>query len=148
MSHDEFHPAVRIGRRPFYPWLTAFAASCMVGALATDIAYWATANVIWTDFSDWLLIAGVIVGLLSIVVALIEALARRAPRRRPAWPFWLGGIVALVLGFFDMLVHTRDAWTSVVPWGLTLSAATVLVLIVAAFMARAAAGPAVTEVTA
>jgi len=146
MSRDEFHPAVRVGRRPFYPWLTAFAASCIVGVLATDIAYWATANVIWTNFSDWLLIAGVLAGLLSIVIALIETLVRRAPRLRPIWPFWLGGILALILAFFDLLVHTRDAWTSVVPWGLALSAAAVIVVIVVAWMARAAAGPAVTEI--
>jgi uncharacterized membrane protein len=31
-------------------------------------------------------------------------------------------------------VHTRDAWTSVVPWGLTLSAATVIVLLFTTFI--------------
>ncbi len=33
-----------------------------------------------------------------------------------------------MLAFFNVLVHTRDAWTSVVPWGLTLSVITVLIL--------------------
>ena len=42
--------------------------------------------------------------------------------------------MALILATFDMLVHTRDAWTSVVPWGLVLSAAIVLVLILTGWM--------------
>jgi len=38
----------------------------------------------------------------------------------------------LVLAFFNNLVHSRDAWTSVVPTGLILSALTVAVMIVTA----------------
>jgi uncharacterized membrane protein len=34
----------------------------------------------------------------------------------------------LVLAFFNVLIHTRDAWTSVVPTGLILSIVTVLIL--------------------
>jgi len=35
----------------------------------------------------------------------------------------------MILATFNMLIHTRDAWTSVVPWGVTLSAITVVALI-------------------
>ena len=55
--------------------------------------------------------------------------------------------MVLILATFNMLVHTRDAWTSVVPWGLVLSAAIVLVLILTGWMTREtydAAGTAVT----
>jgi uncharacterized membrane protein len=47
----------------------------------------------------------------------------------PAWPHVIGNAVALVLATLNMLVHTHDAWTSVVPWGLTLSALVVLILL-------------------
>jgi uncharacterized membrane protein len=40
----------------------------------------------------------------------------------------LGYLVVLVLAFFNMLIHTRDAWTSVVPTGIVLSLITVLLL--------------------
>jgi uncharacterized membrane protein len=33
-----------------------------------------------------------------------------------------------------MFVHTRDAWTSVVPWGLVLSAIVVLILLVTGWL--------------
>jgi uncharacterized membrane protein len=117
-------------RRPFYPALVAFAAACFFGTLATDIAYWRTANVVWADFSDWLVTAGVIAGYAALAVALVEVLALRTPRLyRQLWPFALGMIAALILGTLNMLVHTRDAWTSVVPWGLALSTMVVVAII-------------------
>jgi uncharacterized membrane protein len=40
----------------------------------------------------------------------------------------LGNLLVLVLALFDTLVHTRDAWTSVVPAGLITSLIVVLIL--------------------
>jgi uncharacterized membrane protein len=116
--------------------------------LATDIAYWWTADMMWADFSDWLLTVGVIVGYVTIVVALIEALAIRSRLRGWTWRYAIGNVVALILATFNMLVHTRDAWTSVVPWGLVLSAAIVLVLILTGWMTRETYDAAGTEATA
>jgi uncharacterized membrane protein len=116
--------------------LVAFAASCFVGLLATDLAYWRTADVFWSDVSTWLVTAGVVVGWAAIVVALIEALARRRLHIRPTWPWMVGIVVALVLATLNMLVHTHDAWTSVVPWGAALSAIVVLVLFVTRLTTR------------
>ena len=52
-------------------------------------------------------------------------------RYAPPATFAVAALVAWVVAVFNMLVHTHDAWTSVVPWGVTLSAVTVLVLAVA-----------------
>lgn len=103
----------------------------------------------WADFSDWLLTVGVIVGYVTVVVALIETFAIHSPRRGGAtWRYAIGNVVALILATFDMLVHTRDAWTSVVPWGLVLSATIVLVLILTGWITRETYDAAGTEVTA
>lgn len=118
--------------------LVAFAASCFVGLLATDLAYWRTADMFWSDVSAWLVTVGVVVGWVAIVVAVIEAFARRRLYARPTWPFLIGNIVALILATIDVLVHTRDAWQSVVPWGIALSAAIVLVLLVTRMATREA----------
>ena len=40
----------------------------------------------------------------------------------------------MILATLNMLVHTHDAWTSVVPWGLVLSAAVVLILLFTGWM--------------
>ena len=40
----------------------------------------------------------------------------------------IGNVILLVLATFDVLVHARDAWTSVVPTGIILSAIIVLIM--------------------
>ncbi|SRR5579871_6760158 len=149
MARNGFLFTARVGRRPFYPLLVAFAVSCFLGGLATDIAYWRTADVVWADFSDWLVTAGVAIGYLSIVVALIEVIVLRTGRlRRPSWPYAITMVVALILATFNMLVHTRDAWTAVVPWGVTLSAAVVIVALGGGCITRETYEPATEKVTA
>jgi len=148
MAVDSFRTSAGIGRRPFYPLHMALAASCFLGTLASDIAYWHTADVLWANFSDWLVTVGVIVGYVTVVIALIELFAIRSPlRRRPTWLYAAGAIVALILATFNMLVHTRDAWTSVIPWGLGLSAAVVLILLVTGWVERQTSYSADTEET-
>lgn len=83
----------------------------------------------WADFSAWLLTVGVIIGVLAAIAWLIDFIGNRRIRSQAsAWPPLLGYLVVLVLAFFNMLIHTRDAWTSVVPVGIVLSLITVLVL--------------------
>ncbi|MGY4314935.1 putative membrane protein [Bradyrhizobium sp. JR3.5] len=41
----------------------------------------------------------------------------------------LGNVVVMLLALCNALIHSRDAWTSVVPTGLVLSALTVLVML-------------------
>ena len=100
-----------------------------VGAFLTDIAYWLTAEVMWADFSAWLLSAGLIVGVFAGIAGLVDFLGNRGIRSQPpAWPHMLGNLVVLVLAFFNTLIPSRDAWTSVVPTGIILSLVTVLIL--------------------
>jgi uncharacterized membrane protein len=102
---------------------------CFIGALFTDIAYYATAEMMWADFSAWLLVVGVIMGVLAAIAGLIDFLGNRLIRAQaPAWPHLIGNLLVLVLGFFNALIHTMDAWTSVAPVGLVLSVITVLIL--------------------
>jgi uncharacterized membrane protein len=119
----------KIANHPIHPMLVPFPIVCFVGALATDIAYSMTQQMMWADFSAWLLLAGLIMGVLAAVAGLIDFLGNRLIRTQtPAWPHMLGNALVLVLAFFNVLVHTRDAWTSVFPTGLILSLVVVLIL--------------------
>lgn len=119
----------RIATHPIHPMLVPVPIVCFIGALITDIMYAVTAEMMWADFSAWLLIVGLIIGVLAAIAGLIDFLSNRLIRAQmPAWPHMLGNIAVLVLAFFNVLVHTRDAWTSVVPTGLILSIITVLIL--------------------
>lgn len=118
--------------------LISFPIACFCGALATDIAYASTADMLWADFSAWLLATGSILGVIAAAIGIIDFLVNR--RGRPAGPVWLvalGGLVVLVLALFDNLVHSRDAWTSVVPVGVALSAVTVVVMLITAWFGAA-----------
>ena len=115
--------------------LVPFPIICFTGALLTDVAYWLTAEMMWADFSAWLLVVGLIMGVLAAVAGLIDFLGNRLIRAQsPAWPHLLGNLLALVIAFFNMLVHSRDAWTSVVPTGLVLSLITVLIVAITGWL--------------
>lgn len=127
--NEDMGPTAQIARHPIHPMLVPFPIVCFVGALITDVAYYATANMIWADFSAWLVTVGLIMGLLAAIAGLIDFLSNRLIRSQaPAWPHMLGNVLVLVLATFNVLVHSRDAWTSVVPTGLILSAIVVLIL--------------------
>ena len=127
--NDNLRSTAQIAGHPIHPMLVPFPIVCFVGTLVTDIAYWRTAQMMWADFSAWLLTVGMIMGVLAAIAGLIDFLGNRLIRtQRPAWPHMIGNIVVLLLALLNALVHTRDAWTSVVPIGLILSAVVVLIL--------------------
>jgi uncharacterized membrane protein len=126
---ENLQPTAQIARHPIHVMLVPVPITCFVGALVTDIAYWLTAEMMWADFSAWLLLVGLIFGVLAGIAGLVDFFGNRRIRSQsPAWPHMLGNIAVLVLAFFNLLIHTRDAWTSVVPTGIILSLVTVLIL--------------------
>ena len=89
----------------------------------------------WANFSAWLITVGVLVGWLAAIAGLIDFRGNRFIRAQPpAWPHFIGNAIALTIATVNMLVHSRDAWTSVVPAGLILSAVTVVLLLFTGWM--------------
>jgi uncharacterized membrane protein len=129
-DHLSVRSTAQIAGHPIHPMLVPFPIACFLGALITDVAYWRSAQMMWADFSAWLLAIGLVMGGLAAVAGLIDFLGNRLIRTQaPAWPHMLGNIVVLLLALLNSFVHTRDAWTSVVPLGMTLSSITVLVML-------------------
>lgn len=121
----------KIAGHPIHPMLVPFPIVCFVGALVTDIAYWRTADMMWTNFSAWLLTAGLAMSILAAIAGLTDFLGdRRIRRLGTAWIHGLGNALAVALAIVDDLVHSHDAYTSVVPTGLVLSALVVVILLV------------------
>ncbi|WP_283193850.1 DUF2231 domain-containing protein [Rhizobium sp. AN80A] len=138
MTYTVSAPALRAFKSPFRSIPLHFAAACLIGALLTDIAYWRTMQMMWTNFSAWLLLAGAVLGAVGLLAGLIDA-ARGllALRTAAGWLYGVGNLIVFGLAIFNSFVHSRDAWTSVMPLGLALSVVTVLlVLIVSVLGAR------------
>jgi uncharacterized membrane protein len=122
---------VTLGGRPLHAMLVPIPIACFVGTLITDIVYWRTAAMMWADISAWLLLVGLIVSLFAAVVGMIDFVGdARIRELRAARIHVVGNVTALILSIFNCLIHTRDAYTSVVPSGLILSAIVVLILLV------------------
>jgi len=119
-----------VAKRPLHKTPMAVANACFIGTLLTDVTYWRSAEMMWADFSAWLLFAGMVVGVLAVLAALVDLFTGRlSAASRPVWPYFFGSLAALAMSLLNALVHSRDAWTSVVPTGLSLSAAAVIVLL-------------------
>jgi uncharacterized membrane protein len=128
-NEPTLRPTAQIAKHPIHPMLVPIPIVCFIGALVTDICYAVTAEMMYADFSAWFLLVGIVFGVLAAIAGLIDFLGNRLIRRTsPAWPHLIGNLIVLVLAFFNNLVHTRDAWTSVMPTGLILSIVTVLIL--------------------
>ena len=114
---------------PLHAYLTPFPLVCFAGALVTDITYSRTSAMQWANFSAWLLAIGLAFAVLAAIAGVIGHVLSRRTRHAFGWVHGVGYLLVLVLALFDNLVHARDAWTSVVPTGLMLSAATVVVML-------------------
>ena len=104
------------------------AVAPFAGAAASDFAYRASANLLWLNFSSWLLLAGLAAGAAALAARLV------AGGRLPAILL----AAALAVGTVNFLFHLRDGWTAVVPEGLILSIAGALLMIAAAWAGRRA----------
>ncbi len=130
-----------LGGRPLYPRLVPVPYAFFTAALVTDLAYWRSDDVKWETFSVWLITAGLLVVAVVAVAGLIDlARRRRTHPLAPPWPHVLGDTLAALLSIVNVLVHSRDGYTAVVPTGVTLSALVVLILVVTRLHRPAADG--------
>ncbi|WP_211248102.1 DUF2231 domain-containing protein [Sphingomonas astaxanthinifaciens] len=114
--------------------LVPFPIVCWIGALVTDITYSRSANIMWANFSSWLLLVGLVMGGFAALAGIIDYLGDRRVRSGAAKLHGLINITVFVIQIFNSFVHARDGWTSVVPTGLTLSAIAVLLLAVSGWL--------------
>jgi uncharacterized membrane protein len=114
--------------RLLHPPLIAAGATLLIGALVTDIYYSQTADMQWANFSVWLITAGLVLALLAGLALLLDFALGHAGR--VSWVHLLALAGAALLSLLNAFVHSRDAWTSVVPQGLELSLVVAICLVI------------------
>jgi uncharacterized membrane protein len=119
-------PAAPASARTIHQVLTPFPVAYFAAALATDLAYWRTAEVMWERFSIWLIAGGLV---MSALVALAAVSDLAFGKQRPASLRALGYTAGVLVSLLNVFVHSRDGYTAVVPIGLTLSVVAVAILL-------------------
>ena len=125
--------STRTRRRPLllHPPFVSAAAALLIAAFVTDLFYYQTSTMQWANFSVWLITGGLVLALVSAIVLLIDFLLGHTGRIHRIE--FSGLVIVAVLSIFNAFIHSRDAWTSVVPQGITLSAICAILLIVMSF---------------
>ncbi|WP_426611190.1 DUF2231 domain-containing protein [Bradyrhizobium sp. McL0616] len=117
-------------RSLLHPSFIGAGATLLIAGLATDIMYWDTSNWQWANSSSWLIAAGLVLALFATMALIIDLLTGRAGRIN--WISFLLVAAAALLSLLNVFIHSRDAWTSVVPQGISLSVIVTILLLMAA----------------
>jgi len=112
---------------PLHPGFVASGGTLLMAAFVTDLLYWRALEVQWENFSIWLITAGLIIAALAGLALLLDYISRRI--QTISWWRFSGLAAAAILSLLNAFVHSRDAFTAVVPQGLELSAIVTMLLI-------------------
>jgi uncharacterized membrane protein len=115
--------------RPLHPRLVGSGAVLLIAAMATDVIYADTLLFQWENFSIWLLTIGLVLAA-GAGLALLLDIAQHRIKGIDWVRFWAFAVAAL-LSLLNALVHSRDAYTAVVPDGLALSLLVSAILMIA-----------------
>lgn len=115
---------------PIHPMLIPFPIVFFVSTLACDLAYLTNSNPEWTLVTQWLLGAGVIMGLLAAVFGIIDLLGERRIRALAAvWWHATGNVLAVLISIYNFYIRYTGGEAAVRPTGLVLSIIVVVILL-------------------
>ena len=117
--HATVSPPYRIAPGTLHTILLAGTVPLFLGALLSDIAYFKSYQIQWSNFASWLIAGGLLFCGLALLFALINLVRARDKKGQPLVYFLLL-LATFVLGLINAFQHAKDAW-AVMPSGLVLS---------------------------
>ncbi|GFM80221.1 membrane protein [Pseudomonas cichorii] len=123
------NPVYRSTPSPLHAILLAGTVPLFLGALLSDIAYFKTFQIQWSNFASWLIAGGLFFCGLALLFALANLIRAEQKAGRPVLYFLLL-LLTWVLGLVNAFEHAKDAW-AVMPTGLILSVIVTLLAFVA-----------------
>lgn len=124
-----------IAKHPIHPMLIPIPITSLLGALATDIAFWWTDDAFWARAALWLTGIGVLSGLVAAIPGLIDFVTiRRVREHSIAWGHMIGNVAVMILAATSWFLRLGDAAAAVIPWGLTISLINALILTVTGWL--------------
>lgn len=123
VHNDRLYPWVL---HPIHGVLLAGTIPLFLGGLLSDYAYSVSYHIQWTNFASWFVAGGLVFAGFALLWSIIN-LIRANHRSGLAIAYVLLLLATWVVGFFNSLIHAKDAWASM-PTGMILS---VIVLLLA-----------------
>ncbi len=126
------NPIYRSTPGPLHAILLAGTVPLFLGALLSDIAYFKTFQIQWSNFASWLIAGGLVFCGLALLFALVNLIRAEHKAGRPLVYFLLL-LGTWVLGLINAFEHAKDAW-AVMPSGLILSVIVTVLSVVSAWV--------------
>lgn len=104
---------------PLHATLLAGTVPLFLGALLSDVAYFRSYQIQWSNFASWLIAGGLVFCGLALLFAVVNLIRAHHRMGRPLIYFLLL-LATWVLGFINSLEHAKDAWATM-PQSLVLS---------------------------
>lgn len=117
---------------PIHEVFLAGTIPLFLGAALSDAAYASSYEIQWNNFASWLIAGGLVFGAVALLFALVDV-SRPRRRTRGAIVYLMVLLATWVVGFFNALMHARDAWATM-PTGLVLSVIVVVLACVATWI--------------
>jgi len=126
---------VAVAGHPLHPMLVTFPIAFLLGAFASDLAFWLLRDPFWARMSVWLIGGGAAMGSLAGLSGTVELLSIAGIRRRAAaWNHFIAAIMMLAVAFTNWYWRLEDAAAAVLPLGLALSALTAFLVAMAGWL--------------
>lgn len=120
---------VAIAGHPIHPVIVTLPIAFLVAAPATDIGYWLTGDLFWARASAWLIIAGLITGILAALTGFLDFLKIGRVRKHTAgWAHMYANVTALVLTAINLGLRIGDPVDNILFTGLIISVIVATVL--------------------
>jgi uncharacterized membrane protein len=128
LAFQPFQVPISSPGRPLHPRLIGPGAVLLIAVFATDVTYANTLLFQWDNFSIWLLTGGLLLAAFAGLALILDIALHRITAID--WLRFLGFVAAALLSLLNAFVHSRDAYTAVVPDGLELSALVSAILVI------------------
>lgn len=104
---------------PLHAILLGGTVPLFLGALLSDIAYYQSYQIQWSNFASWLIAGALLFCGLALLFALVNLIRAQRKGGHPLVYFLLL-LATFVLGLVNAFQHAKDAWAAM-PGGLVLS---------------------------
>ncbi len=124
------HSTASIGGHPIHPMLVQFPISFFIAAFLCDLAFRSNGHTGLVSASLWLIGAGLVMAVLAALAGVTDVAGDRSIRNlREVWFHAGGNVLAVIIELFNWYLRYRNGPAAVLPTGLVLSLAVVIILL-------------------